>query len=109
MPFTRRAFGLSAVSLPLLPLLGGPAQAATHSVAIIAMKFTPKTLQIAAGDAVTFLNQDNAPHTATAKDGSFDTGRLAPGQDASITFDAPGEYSYFCRIHPGMKARITVI
>lgn len=109
MPFTRRLFALSTITLPLLPLFSRPAHAATHSVAIGSMKFSPKALEIAAGDSVVFANKDSVPHTATAKDGSFDTGRLADGQKGEITFTTPGEYSYFCKVHPGMKGKITVV
>ena len=68
-----------AFSLPLLSL---PARAATHQVAIRGMAFEPATLTIAIGDSVTFTNEDSAPHTATATNGAFDTGRLGRGDAA---------------------------
>jgi len=50
-----------------------------------------------------------ANHTATASDGSFDTGTIAPGGSGSVTFNTPGTYSYFCAIHPDMTGTITVV
>jgi plastocyanin len=48
-----------------------------------------------------WINQDNAPHTVTADDNSFDTGTLSQGQSGSITFDKPGEFPYYCLFHGG--------
>lgn len=108
MTLTRRQFTTTCLAASLLPLAAGPARAATHQVTIKSMKFKPASLTIAAGDKVTFVNQDNAPHTATAKDGSFDTGKLTKGQSATMTFGQPGAFAYFCQVHPMMKAAITV-
>ena len=88
-------------------LFAVPAFAADHTVTIEGMKFSPAVLSIAAGDTVTFVNQDSAPHTATAE-GTFDTGRLRQGQSGQVTFDAAGSFAYVCTVHPAMKGTITV-
>ena len=98
-----RKFAILAVSA----LLAVPAFAADHTVTIKGMKFSPASLSIAAGDSVTFVNQDSAPHTATAK-GSFDTGRLNKGQSAKLTFNGSGSFAYICTIHPSMKGTVAV-
>ncbi len=103
---TRRQILSGLTLLPLLTAL--PARSATLAVVIKGMKFNPATLQIAAGDSVTFTNEDGAPHTATADDKSWDTGRLSRGNAASITFAAPGRYAYHCAVHPSMKGVIIV-
>jgi plastocyanin len=72
-------------------------------------KFTPATITIHVGDTVTWTNEGPSPHTATAKDGSFDTGTLKKGASASHTFSAPGTYSYICTIHPFMHGSIVVL
>ena len=106
--FSRRRFtallGLGAV-LPLIPV---PAGAAEQTVTIKNMKFSPAELTIAAGDTVTFVNADGAPHTATSDAGSFDTGRLTTGQSATLTFASAGDFAYHCEIHRSMKAIIHV-
>ncbi|MEL6608820.1 MAG: cupredoxin family copper-binding protein [Pseudomonadota bacterium] len=81
---------------------------ANHVVEIKGFAFAPGDLTIQAGDKVAFVNADRAPHTATADNGSFDTGRLGQGQEAVLTFTQPGVYTYFCAVHPAMKATITV-
>ena len=79
-----------------------------HVVKIEDFKFDPEELTVPIGAHVTFTNADVAPHTATADDGSFDTERLNRGEEMEITLTEPGEFTYFCRFHPGMKGRITV-
>jgi plastocyanin len=80
----------------------------TEAVTIAGFAFSPAALTIEAGTTVTWTNQDSATHTATADDGSFDTGNIAQGQSVSITFDTPGTFTYHCSIHPNMVASITV-
>ena len=71
-------------------------------------EYFPRDLTINAGDAVTWKNSDNVPHTATENDKAWDTGVIGKDDESSLTFDAPGQYEYYCTIHPSMKARLTV-
>jgi plastocyanin len=80
--------------------------AADHAVSISGMKFNPPTLEVAAGDTITFTNEDSAPHTATANDGAFDTGRLGKGESATVTIGVAGTFDYICKIHPSMKGQV---
>ena len=68
--------------------------------------FTPNELTIKAGDIVTWINNDNAPHTVTSDE--FNSGNLNPEQSFSYTFSEPGDYEYHCNFHSGMKGRIKV-
>lgn len=104
---TRRNLLALAAASPVA-LAATTARAATHAVSIEGFAFNPANLTIAAGDIVTFTNNDGAPHTATADNGGFDTGRLNRGDASSIQFDAAGTYSYYCAIHRRMTATITV-
>ena len=74
------------------------------SVVQVLMKdfvFAPQTITIKAGMTIQFVNLDNAPHTATLDDDSKDTGTLNLNDVAALTFDAPGEFPYFCLFHGG--------
>jgi LPXTG-motif cell wall-anchored protein len=62
-----------------------------------------------AGDTVTWHNNGPTGHSATAKDGSFNTGILPKGQSASHTFTKPGTYAYICTPHPFMHGTIKVV
>ena len=71
--------------------------------------YSVNVLTIKAGTTVTWTNEDDqALHTVTAVDGSFDSGFLVVGESWSYTFDTPGEYEYFCTPHPWMRAKVIV-
>ncbi|OED42459.1 hypothetical protein AB833_07450 [Chromatiales bacterium (ex Bugula neritina AB1)] len=79
-----------------------------HIVEITGFKFVPATITVKAGDTITWLNKDIAPHTATADDSSFDTGLLKQNESGSITVTENQTIAYFCKFHPSMKASLTV-
>ena len=105
----------------LLPLLAALAVMAAPSAAPAAadapapvtveihdMKYAPDTLTIAAGTKVTWINKDQMPHTVTDRGRSFASGALDVGDSYSHTFAKPGEFTYFCAIHPFMVAKVIV-
>ena len=82
--------------------------AGATSVPIKDFAFKPASVTVSVGDTVTWTNQDQAPHTATANDGSFDTGNLDKGQSGSHTFSKAGTFAYICSVHPSMKGTVVV-
>ena len=82
--------------------------AATDQIEIADLKYDPESVTVDAGTEVTWTNSDDAAHTATADDSSFDTGDLDQGDSNSVTFDEPGTFTYYCRFHPFMKATVEV-
>ncbi len=72
-------------------------------------KFSPASLTVHVGDAVTWTNVGPAQHTATASDHSFDTGILGRGASASHTFSTAGTFAYICTIHPFMHGTVVVL
>ena len=76
-------------------------------VSISNFAFLPDELTVNTGDTVTWINNDNALHTATG-DG-FNSGTLNQNQEFQYTFSAPGAYEYKCNFHSSMKGKITVI
>ncbi|HET8813535.1 MAG TPA: cupredoxin family copper-binding protein [Solirubrobacterales bacterium] len=71
--------------------------------------YTPDPVTIEEGGKVTWINRDSAPHTATAEDGSFDTGTLDEGKLNSESFKKAGTYAYICSIHPQMQGTVEVV
>jgi len=65
-------------------------------------------LVVPAGSTVTWTNDDIAPHTVTATDGSFDSGGFDPGESYSRVFSEPGRIDLWCTIHPFMVATLIV-
>ena len=59
--------------------------------------FEPKTIEVEAGETVTWTNDDNFTHTMQV-DGQEDH-KVEQGESVSITFDTPGSYHYVCTLH----------
>lgn len=84
-----------------------PAQAATHTVSMKNIAFVPGEITIAAGDTVTWTNDDPMLH-------NVDLGSMGKSPDIgkggtySMTFSQPGRYDYNCDIHPGMTGTVIV-
>src|SRR5215212_5355794 len=83
-------------------------QDAVFDISVVDFAFEPGTLSVPAGATVTWTNTGSRPHTVTADDGSFDSGRLDPGEQFSQTFDQPGTFAYHCGFHPEMQGSIVV-
>jgi plastocyanin len=96
--------------LMVASMCGGPALvgAGAASVAaqtpssqkIVDFDFDPVESSVDVGTTVTWTNNGARPHTVTDRGGTFDTGPVSPGANASITFSTPGRYFFFCRINP---------
>jgi LPXTG-motif cell wall-anchored protein len=83
--------------------------AADTGVTIVDFNFAPGSVTVNVGDTVTWTNDGPTPHSATANDGSFDTGIMDAGQSGSHTFNAAGTFSYICTPHPNMTGTVTVV
>jgi plastocyanin len=71
--------------------------AATEVQMAKSYRFDPKTIEIEAGDTVTWTNADNFTHTVQV-DGQEDH-KVERGESVSISFDTPGTYHYVCTLH----------
>lgn len=97
------------VALGLIAALHGPLHAAdAPRVKIENFTFTPQNLAVTTGTTVTFENDDDIPHLVVASDGSFRSKALDTGDTFAFTFTKPGDFAYFCGIHPQMQGKITV-
>ncbi|QWF78861.1 cupredoxin domain-containing protein [Amycolatopsis sp. CA-230715] len=108
----RTAVLLAGLFLVVLAPLGAtPAKAATFQVMMQGYAFSPAALTVHVGDTVTWMQHDEAPHdaTTTSAPASFRSPSLSSGQSWSYTFRTPGTYSYYCSVHPDMRATVTVL
>jgi len=83
--------------------------AKAEKVQIVEFTYEPDPVVVGVGGKVTWQNEDTAPHTATADDGSFDTGTIDKGKIGSATFKEAGTFTYFCEIHPTMHGTVEVV
>jgi plastocyanin len=70
--------------------------------------FGPADLTVKAGTTVTWINDDDIPHTVVATGKAFRSKALDTDDKFSFTFTTPGSYEYFCSLHPYMKATVKV-
>ena len=81
------------------------------TVKIENFSYEPKELTVAVGTTVTWVNEDDVPHTATGEGESpaFDSKALDTDDKFSFTFSKAGTYPYYCKVHPHMKGTIVVV
>jgi plastocyanin len=101
------------------PAPAGQAQAVAQTseltVPMANFVFNPVEIVIPVGTTVNWVNQDGAPHTATADDGKlFKSDLLSKGQSFKHSFDQVGEFAYYCELHGGaggqdMAGKIKVV
>jgi plastocyanin len=102
--------GAAALVTAVVPWARSAGAGAQTSAAIEIDNFhyTPPTLIVAPGTTVTWKNDDDSPHSVREKDGKFKSAALDTDDTFSQTFANPGEYEYFCSIHPYMTGKIVV-
>lgn len=87
----------------------GEGPAASGEVEMLDFEFAPQALTVEVGTTVAWVNSGVAPHTVTARDGSFDSGIKASGERFEYTFTELGTFEYFCTLHPDMVGTVTVV
>ncbi|MGI0004579.1 MAG: cupredoxin domain-containing protein, partial [Candidatus Nitrosotenuis sp.] len=75
--------------------------------------YVPHEITIKQGESVNWTNDDSAFHTVTSgyydePDGLLDSQQLDPAQKFSHVFSEPGQFQYYCRLHPWMEGKIIV-
>jgi plastocyanin len=102
-----QAAGLALASLFLLAV---PSFAAEQSemISIDNFTFTPSVITITPGTTVTWVNNDDIPHTIVANGRAFRSKPLDTEDKFSFTFTDAGEFAYFCSLHPKMIGKVIV-
>jgi plastocyanin len=105
----RRVVGAALVGAALATAGLAPVVAANGTtVKIHDFAFAPDQLTVKVGTTVTWINEDDIPHTVVATGKAFRSKALDTNDKFSLTFTAAGSYEYFCSLHPHMKATVTV-
>jgi alcohol dehydrogenase (cytochrome c) len=95
------------IATPQTPVYGGiPFDGTLYAYEY---NYTPQVVQVPVGTTLTFKNDGSVIHTATAADGSWDTGDISGGGgSASVAFGAAGTFNFNCTPHPWMLGRVIV-
>ncbi len=72
--------------------------------------FAPATITVVMGvnNTVVWTNADQAIHTVTATDNSFNSNNMNQGDVFMYTFNTPGTYTYHCIYHSWMIGTVIV-
>lgn len=110
-----RAWRLAAVALFAALTMSGTSAYADVSVEILdaplppeEWSFNPRLVEIGVGEYVTWSNAGLDAHDVTTDDQLLASGPLLPGEGFSFYFELPGEFSYFCSLHPWMLGKVIV-
>ena len=85
-----------------------PTPPAAAAVTIGNFTFKSPVTSVKVGTTVAWTNGDDIPHTVVSKDGVFKSKVLDSGDKFSFTFAKPGQFGYFCSLHPHMTGAIVV-
>ena len=70
--------------------------------------FTPGMITVKAGTQVTWINHDDIPHTVDSTEGKFKSSAMDTHDKFQFRFTEPGEYQFYCRLHPKMTGKVVV-
>jgi amicyanin len=101
---------LSSALVALVLMLSWPAAAGAEQATVKIDNFTfePAILKVKAGATVTWINEDDIPHTVATTDRKFKSKAMDTDENTAFTFTIPGSYEYFCTLHPHMRGTIVV-
>jgi plastocyanin len=104
---TIRSLGIRLAVAAVIFLPVGGVRAEEANVTIDNFTFAPAQLTVKVGTTVTWKNRDDIPHLVVSA-GKFRSKALDTDDSFSFTFTSPGDYKYFCSLHPHMTGTITV-
>ena len=107
---TFQASALAAGAL-MMGLVADRARAAPPPAAAVQIgnfTFKAPVVTVKPGTTITWTNGDDIPHTVVSKNGLFKSKVLDTGDKFSFTFAKPGQFGYFCSLHPHMTGTIIV-
>lgn len=96
------AVGGLTIASPVAAAPAGP------TVRIDNFTFGPAVITVGVGTTVTWVNNDDIPHTVVASDRAFKSKVMDTDEKFTFTFTRPGEYAYFCSLHPHMVGKVVV-
>ena len=90
------------------PVLPARAGSADMEVKIDNFTFAPARITAKVGTTITWVNEDDIPHTIASATKAFKSKALDTDDKFAFTFTTPGTYEYFCSLHPHMTGTIVI-
>ena len=90
------------------PSAGGDSPGAA-TVSAVDGAFSPAALDVAVGDTVTWVNDDDVAHSVAFEDDALGASDLLEeGDSYEVTLAEAGTFAYVCAVHPEMTGSVTV-
>jgi plastocyanin len=101
---------LASLAIVIAAGLSAGALAANLTITQKGRAFSPESVTIKKGEALTFVNDDTVPHNivSTSAGNEFNLGSQPPGAATDVTFKQSGDVQVICAIHPRMKMMVQV-
>ncbi len=103
-----RRFAAAAIAALVPAARATRAGAAEPMVRIDNFTFSPTPLTIARGVTVTWMNEDDIPHSIYCQSLNLRSHPMDTKESFAHRFDRPGTFDYVCGIHPHMRGRVIV-
>ncbi|HLJ26005.1 MAG TPA: metallophosphoesterase [Candidatus Angelobacter sp.] len=87
---------------------GSSSSGSETTVKIDNFSFNPTPIKVKAGTKVVWKNGDDVPHNVESTQHRFSSPVLDTGEKFEFMFQDPGQYSYFCKLHPKMTGKVIV-
>lgn len=71
--------------------------------------YDPEALEVEAGEVILLVNEGDSPHSFTAEDQEFDTGRLLPGDETTLVLTEPATITFYDVEAPEHEGTLTVV
>ncbi len=104
----RPRFHLVAGLAGLAVLTATPGSAETIRIAVDRTSFVPAQVTAHVGDTIEWVSTDFLAHTASARNKEWDL-TIPPKTTRQVKVEHAGEIDYYCRYHPNMVGRISVM
>ena len=85
-----------------------PVSGGTFEIAMVDDRFDPAAATVPLGTVVAWVNKGRNWHSVASFDGSFESGKIKPGDRFTHQFTSPGTVKYICK-HHGMQGMLGVI
>jgi plastocyanin len=98
-----------AAAVPFAAASGAAGAAATKTVTLRNIAFTPSSVMIHRGGKVRFVWRDGSiGHDVRFRSGGFKASPLQSSGSETLTFKKKGTFHFFCSVHSNMKGTVKV-
>jgi plastocyanin len=96
----------AAQFVPAQVVTGG--SQAVANVSIESFQYSPYRVRVSPESTVLWTNRDGVDHDVTFRQHDLESPLVGKGGKIAVMFEKPGEYRYYCHVHPFMQGTVIV-